>query len=78
MPGWTARRSPIYQACLEGPSPVLVTFLSKRREATFKQIRYRRARCPGREIFFRRDYAGRRTRIASVRNVGAVGEENIG
>lgn len=69
---------PDYQACLDGPNPVLVTFLSKRREATFKQIRYMRARYPGREIFFRRDYAGRRTRIASVMNVGAEGEERTG
>ncbi len=68
---WLAGRAvPDYQACLDGPNPVLVTFHSKSRAATFKQIRHMRALYPGREIFFRRDYAGRRTRIASVVNVG--------
>ena len=59
---------PDYAACLDGPNPVLVTFHSKSRAATFKQTRHMRALYPGREIFFRRDY-GKRTRIASVRNV---------
>ena len=71
---WIAGRSvPDYEACKNGPNPVLVTFMSKSRTATFRQIRHMRALYPGREIFFRRDYAGQRARTASVLNVGAEG-----
>ena len=72
---WLAGQAvPDFRACLDGPNPVLVTFHAKSRAATFVQIRHMRRLYPGREIFFRRDYAGRRTRIASVVNVGTDGD----
>lgn len=59
---------PAYEDCLDGPCPVLVTFHSKSRAATFRQIRHMREIYPGTRVYFRRDYAAR-WRTASVANV---------
>jgi len=67
---WVAGRAvPCYEDCLNGPCPVLVTFHSKSRAATFRQIRHMRQLYPGARIYFRRDYAGR-SRSAQVLNLG--------
>ena len=63
-------RMPDYSECVDGDTPVLLTFYSKSAEATRFQIRYLRTLCPGKEVFFRREYAdGRPTHSAGVLNV---------
>ena len=55
-----------------GSAPVLVTFHAKSRDVTFLQIRYLRSLHPGQEVFFRRDYAGGRSRQSRGSNGGAA------
>ncbi len=69
------RYKPNSAECLNGSAPVLVTFHSKSRTATFVQIRYLRSLYPGQEVFFRRDYANGRWRQTKVLNVGASAPE---
>jgi hemolysin-activating ACP:hemolysin acyltransferase len=68
---WVAGRyKPSYEECVGGICPVLVTFHSKHKAATWPLIRYMRSLYPGQEVFFTRDYAGRKSRDARVLNVG--------
>ena len=66
------RYTPNYQECVDGSAPVLLTFHSKSRTATVRQIRHMRSLYPGQEVFFRRDYASGLSRHAKVMNIGST------